>query len=105
MRVPFQSLFELRAPERWRLSQLKSWGDMGVGLGPTKAGVEVSEALVEGIPTVFACVRVIASAVAQLPLKLYRLGADGRKSEASDSPLYGVLKDLANPEMTAYELR
>lgn len=104
MRVPFQSLFEVRTG-RWQLSQLKSWSDMGVGDGPTRAGVSISESTVEGLPTVFSCVRVIASAVAQLPLKLFRRESDGSKHEASDHPLFEVLHDLANPEMTAYELR
>lgn len=89
----------------WRLGQLQHWTDMGVGAGPTAAGVEMSETLAEGLPTVFACVRVVSSAVAQLPLKLFRLAPDGTKSEASDAPLFDVLHDLANPEMTAYDFR
>ena len=96
-------LFEQRTS--WRLSQLDRWSDMGLGSGPTKAGVELSETTAEGLPTVFACVRVISSAVAQLPLKLYRVGDDGAKTEATDHPLYEVLHDLANPEMTAFDLR
>ena len=103
MRLPFTALFEARSS--WRLSSLPNWSEMGLGGGPTKAGVTVSEATVEGIPSAFACIRVISSAVAQLPLKLYRLEPDGRKQEATDHPLYEVLHDLANPELTSYELR
>lgn len=76
-----------------------------VGQPPTAAGITVSEATAEALPVVFSCVRVIASAVAMLPLKLYRRHDDGTTGEATDHPLYAVLHDLANPEMTAYELR
>ena len=104
MKLPFESLFARRG-QTWPLSRLKSWSDMGIGDGPTKAGVSISEATAEGIPTVFSCVRVIANAVAQLPCKLYRLAPDGTKSEARDAPLWDVLHSLANPEMTSFDFR
>jgi HK97 family phage portal protein len=100
MRTPFTNLFEQRGiTVKDTLSSMDLFGR------PTTAGVTVTESVAEGLPTVFACVRVISSAVAQLPLKLYRLAPDGRKSEAADHPLYEVLHDLSNPEMSAFELR
>ena len=102
MRTPFTSLFERRS---WNLSQLQNWSDMGIGPGPTHAGVAVTETTAEGLPTVFACVRVHASALAQLPLKLYRLNPDGTKTEATDTPLSSVLTEMANPEQTSFEFR
>ena len=102
MRWPFEALFETRGLQL--PTGFATVRDL-LGPGPTAAGLAVTEETVEGLPTVFACVRVIASAVAQLPLKLFRVGPDGRKTEAADHPLYEVLHDLANPEMTAYGLR
>ena len=100
MRLPFAALFDQRAVHLKGFESVSSL----LGGGPTKAGVTVNEELAEGIPTVFSCVRVIASAVAQLPLKLYRVEENGKR-EATDHPLYEVLHDLGNPEMTSYELR
>jgi HK97 family phage portal protein len=101
MRLPFAALFETRA-DRYLLSALPDWTPFGGG--PTKAGVTVSEATAEAIPTVFACVRVVSNAVAQLPFKLYRL-QDGGKTEAIDHALFDVLNNQANPELTSFELR
>jgi HK97 family phage portal protein len=53
---------------------------------------------------VFACVRVLSETVASLPLVLYRRLERG-KARATDHPLYELLHDLPNPEMTAFELR
>jgi HK97 family phage portal protein len=51
---------------------------------------------------VYACVRVISESVASLPLHLYRYNEDGGKEKAIDHPLYHLLHDEPNPEMTAY---
>ncbi|HML40359.1 MAG TPA: phage portal protein [Bellilinea sp.] len=53
---------------------------------------------------VWACVRLLAESAAALPLHLYQRQAGGRR-RAEGHPLYGVLHDAANDEMTAYELR
>lgn len=49
---------------------------------------------------VYACVRVISESVARLPLHLYRYNKDGGKEKAIDHPLYHLLHDEPNPEMT-----
>jgi len=54
---------------------------------------------------VWACVKVLAESVAVLPLITYRRNGDGGKSRAVDHPLYKLLKDSPNPEMTAFEFR
>lgn len=57
-----------------------------------------------GISAVYACVRVIAESIASLPLKIYK--KIGKKKEvAYDHPLYRVLHDQSNSELTAFELR
>jgi len=57
------------------------------------------------VPTVIACIRVIAESVGSLPLHLYRLGADGAKVMATDAPLYRILRYRPNDEQTSLELR
>jgi HK97 family phage portal protein len=54
--------------------------------------------------TVFACVRLIAEAIGMLPLVLYRRLQPRGKERATDHPLYTLLHDLPNPELTALEL-
>lgn len=54
---------------------------------------------------VLACVRVLSESVASLPLIVYRRDPDGGKSRATDHPLYPVLHDAPNPEMTSVQWR
>ncbi len=51
------------------------------------------------IATVFACVRVIANNIAQLPLKVYRRDSAGRKEEAVNHPLWPLVQGRPNPLM------
>lgn len=71
---------------------------------PVAAGTRVSEATAEGIPAVFACVAFLAETVGQTPLKLMRRTERGRVADQAH-PLYALLHDLPNPEMTAYDFR
>lgn len=57
------------------------------------------------LPTIYACVRVLSEDVASLPLILYRRLAGGGKERATDHPLYDVLHDAPNPEMTSFTWR
>ena len=54
---------------------------------------------------VYACVRILAEAVASLPLHLYKYTADGSKERVSNHPLYYLLHDEPNPEMTSFVFR
>ena len=58
----------------------------------------------QGVSTVYACVQAIAETTASLPLILFRRADDDRE-RASDHPLYRVLHDQFNPELTALEGR
>jgi HK97 family phage portal protein len=68
------------------------------------AGVSINERTAEGIPAVYATVRVIAETVGQVPLKIYRK-TDPNKYPDPTHPLYPLLHDEANPETTAQEFR
>ena len=54
---------------------------------------------------VYSCVRILAEAVAGLPLNLYRYTEGGSKEKAIDHPLYLLLHDEPNPEMTSFVFR
>ena len=72
--------------------------------GKTAAGIPIDEKNAEGIPAIYACVHVLSETCGQLPLKLYRKDGKG-KSPDQQHPLYTVLHDLANPELTAMQFR
>ncbi len=84
------------APANWLVEML--------GGGLTPAGVAIDEKTAEGIPAIYACVHVISETVGQLPLKLYRKVGKGKEPDPNH-PLYVVLHDLANPELTAMQFR
>jgi HK97 family phage portal protein len=72
------------------------------GSGENATGLDVNPTTAIQHGTVFACVRVLAESVAQLPLQLYR--EDGReKTKAYEHPLYRVLNGVANPLQTSQE--
>ena len=54
---------------------------------------------------VYSCVRILAEAVAGLPLHLYRYTDTGGKEKAIDHPLYRLLHDEPNPEMSSFVFR
>ena len=53
---------------------------------------------------VYSCVRILAEAVASLPVHLYRYAGRG-KERVYDHPLYYLLHDEPNPEMTSFVFR
>lgn len=55
------------------------------------------------LTTVWSCVRLISETIATLPLPVYRIDKNGRKNPAYDHPLYPVLHDMPNWNMTACE--
>lgn len=71
--------------------------------GRSNAGEQVDEKAAMQIPTVYACVRLLAESIAALPLHLYRMTDDnGNKEKARDHPLYKILYRQPNPEMTSF---
>ena len=69
------------------------------------AGTRVSAESAMTISTVHACVRILAETVASVPLQIMeRLTGDDRR-RARDHPLWFVLHDQANEEMTSFEFR
>ncbi|MDY6309245.1 MAG: phage portal protein [Oribacterium sp.] len=73
--------------------------------GGTSSGKVVTERSAMQITAVYCCVRILSEAVASLPLHLYRYTENGSKEKALDHPLYELLHDEPNPEMTSFVFR
>ncbi len=73
--------------------------------GGTTSGKTVTERSAMQMTAVYSCVRILAEAIAGLPLHLYRYGENGSKEKAIDHPLYALLHDEPNPEMTSFVFR
>ena len=73
--------------------------------GRTTSGKPVNERTAMQTTAVYACVRILAEAVASLPLHVYEYQDDGGKKLVHDHPLYYLLHDEPNPEMTSFVLR
>lgn len=72
--------------------------------GSSTAGKSVTAKTAIQMSTVYACVRVIAETIASLPLHVHQ--ADGQGSrKATEHPLYRILHDEPNTEMTSFVLR
>jgi len=74
-------------------------------MGGSSSGKHVNERSAMQMTAVYSCVRILSEAVAGLPLHLYQYTADGGKAKALDHPLYRLLHDEPNPEMTSFIFR
>ena len=74
-------------------------------LGGSTSGKAVTERSAMQMTAVYSCVRILAEAIAGLPLHLYRYTPDGSKVKAVDHPLYLLLHDEPNPEMSSFVFR
>ena len=73
--------------------------------GSSTSGKTVTERSAMQMTAVYSCVRILAEAVTGLPLHLYRYTDTGGKEKAIDHPLYALLHDEPNPEMTSFVFR
>ena len=74
-------------------------------MGGSTAGKAVNERSAMQMTAVYACVRILSEAIAGLPLHLYEYGCDGSKEKAVEHPLYFLLHDEPNKEMTSFVFR
>ncbi len=72
--------------------------------GRTHAGKRVTDRTALQHTVVYACVRVLSEAIAQLPLHVYKYTENG-KERVPMHPLYFLLHDQPNPEMTSFIFR
>lgn len=73
--------------------------------GGTTSGKPVNEHTAMQMTAVYSCVRILAEAVAGLPLHLYKYTDSGGKEKALSHPLYFLLHDEPNPEMSSFAFR
>ena len=96
----FSGLFKARDGPQNRIGNSLSFL-----FGNTSSGKAVNERTAMQTTAVYACVRILAEAIAGLPLHIYRHQSDGGKERAGDHPLYYLLHDEPNPEMTSFVFR
>ncbi|WP_420239252.1 phage portal protein [Telmatobacter bradus] len=76
-----------------------------LGLGRSDAGVMVNEKQAMRITTAYACIMIISSDLASLPLSVMQRLPDGTVREATEHPLYGILQSTPNSVMTSITFR
>lgn len=75
------------------------------GQRPGSPGYVAPDALLSNSAVAVRCVGLRSEMLASVGLHVFRRSADGGRDRADDLDLYGVLHDLMNPQMTAYEGR
>ena len=98
---PLKSLFRSRDKPKDSLSGSR----YSFFFGGTTSGKMVTETSAMQITAVYSCVRILAEAVAGLPLHVFRCNDTGGKEKDLDHPLYRLLHDEPNPEMTSFVFR
>ena len=74
-------------------------------MGGSTSGKRVNERSSMQMTAVYSCVRILSEAVAGLPLHFYKYTDNGGKEKAAGHPLYFLLHDEPNPEMTSFVFR
>ena len=74
-------------------------------IGGSSSGKNVNECSAMQMTAVYSCVRILSEVVASLPLHVYKYNSDGGKEKAVKHPLYFLLHDEPNPEMTSFVFR
>ena len=74
-------------------------------IGGSSSGKNVNERSAMQMTAVYSCVRILSEAVASLPLHVYKYNSEGGKEKAVKHPLYFLLHDEPNPEMTSFVFR
>ena len=72
--------------------------------GRSSSGRQVDDWKALQLTAVYACIRVLSETVAQLPLHVYQSTNTG-KERVPTHPLYFLLHDQPNPEMTSFVFR
>ena len=74
-------------------------------MGNSTSGKRVNERSAMQMTAVYSCVRILSEAVAGLPLHLYQYTDKSSKEKAVENPLYFLLHDEPNTEMTSFVFR
>lgn len=83
-----------------RLTDGAFWSQFFGGRG---AGKPVTVNAAMRLSAVWACVRIISTSVAGLPLGVYERKADGSRDDARSLPVYDIVHTSPNDDMTAFQ--
>lgn len=98
-------LFNRKARDHPKVNNKTAGSAYSFYMGGSAAGKNVNERSAMQMTAVYSCVRILAEAVAGLPLHLYRYKEDGGKEKALDHTLYNLLHDEPNKEMSSFIFR
>lgn len=102
MKVPFRLKF-IKSRDKPLMNSLMN-NVYSFLFGPTTSGKTVNERTAMQTTAVYACVRILAEAIASLPLSVYQTTELG-KEKAINHSLYHLLHDEPNSEMTSFVFR
>lgn len=74
-------------------------------MGGSTSGKHVNERTSMQMTAVYSCVRILSEAIASLPLNTFVYTDSGGKEKAISHPLYHLLHDEPNPEMSSFIFR
>lgn len=108
-----QRVAKTRAPGRIKTSLLK-WLGVPIGLtdgsfwadyygAGSTSGKTVDGSTILTLSAAWSCVRLLAETIATLPVGFYERRSDGSRIPATKHPLYGLLHNQPNADMTAVE--
>ena len=97
----FQNLFKARDKPKDTLGGSR----YNFFFGSTSAGKPVNEHTAMQMTAVYSCVRILSETLAGLPLHVYKYNDNGGKEKHLTHPLYKLLHDEPNPEMTSFAFR
>jgi len=102
MKIPILSrLLE----KRYSLADMDRDMDLAIAGRSTATGTKVTEKTALESVAVFACVRILSETLASVPLPLYKRVTARSKRRAHEHPLYSLLHDAPNPEMSSFNFR
>lgn len=93
--VEFRS--NVQEPDRWLIEY--------AGGHPTASGQVMTERTAVQVSAAYCCVDLISNSVATSPLCIYQKNKDKTRREATEHPIYDLLHNLPNPEMTSFTFR
>ncbi|HGN4479391.1 TPA: phage portal protein [Streptococcus pyogenes] len=99
-------ILELIGLKRARDKPINSYegSDFSYLFGRTTSGKNVNEMTALQTTAVYACVRILAEAIASLPIHVYKHTYEGKEQDVNHQ-LYYLLHDEPNPDMTSFVFR
>ena len=95
----FKRNLSITDPKAWNQGLWNLYGSQ------SSAGVTVDENTALTMSAVFACIRLLANTVAQIPVHLYRRTSDNGKERATERPIYSLIHSNPNAEMSSFRFR